>query len=100
MHRDAKISTSKMKVQTWALPWAQAPALNMSSVYEKASIGDTLPQAYDSFTPKNAIKRRAGIILHPTSLPGPYGVGELGGEARLFVDWLVTAGDCVFTMSM
>ena len=37
-------------------------------------------------------KRRAGIILHPTSLPGPYGIGELGAEARSFVDWLVTSG--------
>ncbi len=25
--------------------------------------------------------RAAGILLHPTSLPGPYGIGELGPEA-------------------
>lgn len=36
--------------------------------------------------------RRAGVILHPTSLPGPYGIGDLGIEARQFVDWLATAG--------
>ena len=49
-------------------------------------------QAYDSYMPKWDGQRRAGVILHPTSLPGPYGIGELGGEARSFVDWLVTSG--------
>ena len=33
-------------------------------------------------------KRSAGILLHPTSLPGPYGIGDVGREAKSFVDWL------------
>lgn len=37
-------------------------------------------------------RRRAGVLLHPTSLPGPHGVGGLGHEARRFVDWLAQAG--------
>ncbi len=32
--------------------------------------------------------RAAGVLLHPTSLPGRYGVGDLGSGARAFVDWL------------
>ena len=36
--------------------------------------------------------RSAGVILHPTSLPGPYGSGELGAEALRFIDWLADAG--------
>ena len=36
--------------------------------------------------------RSAGILLHPTSLPGPYGIGTLGAEARRFVDFLSEAG--------
>jgi 4-alpha-glucanotransferase len=36
--------------------------------------------------------RRAGVLLHPTSLPGPNGIGELGKEAFKFVDWLRSAG--------
>ncbi len=36
--------------------------------------------------------RSSGIILHPTSLPGPYGIGELGAEAYLWIDWLAGAG--------
>ena len=36
--------------------------------------------------------RSSGILLHPTSLPGPYGSGDLGASAYHFVDWLVSAG--------
>lgn len=32
--------------------------------------------------------RSAGVLLHPTSLPGPWGIGDLGAGARAFVDWL------------
>ncbi len=35
--------------------------------------------------------RAAGLLLHPTSLPGPYGIGDLGRHAYQFVDWLVKA---------
>ena len=38
------------------------------------------------------LKRSSGILLHPTSLPGRFGVGDLGGEAYKFVDWLAAAG--------
>lgn len=36
--------------------------------------------------------RRAGVMLHITSLPGPGNNGDLGDEARHFVDFLVNAG--------
>lgn len=36
--------------------------------------------------------RSSGILLHPTSLPGPHGSGDLGAPAFHFVDWLVSAG--------
>jgi 4-alpha-glucanotransferase len=37
------------------------------------------------------LPRRSGILLHPTSLPGRYGIGDLGHEAYRFVDVLVAA---------
>ncbi len=37
-------------------------------------------------------KRASGILLHPTSLPGPYGIGDLGPAAYRWVDWLAGAG--------
>ena len=40
--------------------------------------------------------RSSGILLHPTSLPGRYGIGDLGGEARRFVDFLVAAGQTLW----
>ena len=36
--------------------------------------------------------RYAGILFHITSLPGPYGIGDLGGTARSFADFLASAG--------
>ena len=37
-------------------------------------------------------KRSGGILLHPSSLPGPYGIGDLGPEAFRFLDWLSESG--------
>ncbi|MET0509511.1 MAG: 4-alpha-glucanotransferase [Burkholderiaceae bacterium] len=36
--------------------------------------------------------RASGILLHPTSLPGPHGCGDFGDDALRFVDWLAHAG--------
>jgi 4-alpha-glucanotransferase len=36
--------------------------------------------------------RRSGILMHPTSLPGRFGIGDLGDAAYRFVDFLTTAG--------
>lgn len=36
--------------------------------------------------------RSAGIILHPTSLPGPFGIGDLGPAAYGWIDSLIEAG--------
>ncbi|MFZ5879385.1 MAG: 4-alpha-glucanotransferase [Chloroflexota bacterium] len=33
-------------------------------------------------------KRASGILLHPTSLPGPHGIGDIGPQAYRFVDFL------------
>ena len=36
--------------------------------------------------------RTAGVLLHPTSLPGRYGIGDLGDELVEFLDWAKSAG--------
>jgi len=36
--------------------------------------------------------RACGVLLHPTCLPGPFGVGDLGPTAHRYVDWLAEAG--------
>jgi len=37
-------------------------------------------------------ERASGILLHPTSLPGPYGIGDLGPAAYRWIDWLTDTG--------
>jgi 4-alpha-glucanotransferase len=44
-----------------------------------------LPRPYNSWV---KLRRTSGILLHPTSLPGRFGIGDLGPEAFQFVDFL------------
>ena len=39
-------------------------------------------------------QRSAGVLLHIASLPGKYGIGTMGAEARRFADFLHAAGVC------
>lgn len=41
-------------------------------------------------------KRSAGVLLHPTSLPGPFGIGDLGPSAITFLDWAEQAGQTIW----
>ena len=43
-----------------------------------------------------SLPRSSGILLHPTSLPGRYGIGDLGAGAWRFVDWLEAQGQTVW----
>jgi 4-alpha-glucanotransferase len=36
--------------------------------------------------------RTAGVLLHPTSLPGRFGIGDMGDELLAFLDWAQKAG--------
>jgi 4-alpha-glucanotransferase len=40
--------------------------------------------------------RASGILLHPTSLPGRFGIGDLGKEAYRFIDFLADSGQQVW----
>ena len=42
--------------------------------------------------------RASGILLHPTSLPGRFGIGDLGPEAYAFADFLEAAGQSLWQM--
>lgn len=41
-------------------------------------------------------RRSSGILLHPTSLPGAFGIGDLGDEAYAFVDFLASSGQSLW----
>ena len=40
--------------------------------------------------------RRSGVLLHPTALPGPHGIGDLGAGARSFIDFLDRADQSIW----
>src|SRR5947209_4137102 len=42
-------------------------------------------------TPTASLGRSAGILLHPTSLPGPHGIGDLGPAAFAWIETLAAA---------
>lgn len=44
------------------------------------------------------MQRSSGILLHPTALPDSLRIGDFGNEARLFIDFLVRAGQSVWQM--
>ncbi|HVJ04405.1 MAG TPA: 4-alpha-glucanotransferase [Candidatus Saccharimonadales bacterium] len=41
-------------------------------------------------------QRSSGVLLHPTSLPGPYGAGDLGPQAFSFIEFLAEAGQKIW----
>ena len=41
-------------------------------------------------------RRRAGLLLHPTSLPNRYGNGDLGPDAYRFIDFMAACGFTVW----
>jgi 4-alpha-glucanotransferase len=47
-----------------------------------------------SLTPPSS--RSAGLLLHITSLPGPFGIGDLGPEAERFLEWAAAAGQGIW----
>jgi len=42
--------------------------------------------------------RHAGVLLHPTSLDGPDGIGDIGPAAHRFLGWLASAGFSAWQM--
>src|SRR5262245_6744142 len=37
------------------------------------------------------ISRSSGVLLHPTSLPGPFGIGDIGPVAHAWIDALANS---------
>ena len=44
----------------------------------------------------NDNNRQSGILLHPTALPGPYGMGDIGPSAYDFIDNLADMGQTLW----
>ncbi len=55
---------------------------------QPAPLPASAPESYAALP----AKRRAGVCMHLSSLPGDYGIGEIGVQARQFVDLLAETG--------
>jgi len=64
---------------------------------QQAGPQPTLEDAKQPST-QSPMARAAGILLHPTSLPGPHGVGDLGAAAYRFVETLEAAHQTIWQM--
>src|SRR5512143_2592185 len=42
------------------------------------------------------LQRSAGVLLHPTSLPGLDGIGDVGPQAYRWIDWLAATGSTLW----
>ncbi|XP_020520381.1 4-alpha-glucanotransferase, chloroplastic/amyloplastic isoform X2 [Amborella trichopoda] len=83
-----------------ALPGFKAKGSHgwVSQCMKSFEVGADLPEDYGEWYPKkdSSERRRAGVFLHPSSFPGPYGVGDLGEQAFRFLDWLHSTGFSVW----
>src|ERR1700756_1775610 len=43
-------------------------------------------------------QRLSGVLLHISSLPGPFGIGDLGSSAYEFVDFLCASGQSIWSV--
>ncbi len=61
-------------------------------------LGSSRATPVGSMTSPCLRRRASGLLLHPTSLPGAHGSGDLGAEAIRFVEFLASAGQRVWQM--
>ncbi|KAJ6419543.1 4-ALPHA-GLUCANOTRANSFERASE DPE1 CHLOROPLASTIC/AMYLOPLASTIC [Salix viminalis] len=89
--------TSQSSLLSFSLT-SKSVALSATPSHYSVAVGEDLPVDYGEWFPKHdpGDRRRAGVLLHPTSFRGPYGIGDLGGEAFRFIDWLHDAGCSVW----
>ncbi|CAI7780373.1 unnamed protein product [Closterium sp. NIES-54] len=81
---------ARQSVRAMATEPAATPAAAKSS---EILPGEPLQEGYERMDPYSLIPaRRCGVLVHPTSLPGPHGTGDLGPGAFRFLDWLESTG--------
>lgn len=64
---------------------------SQSAVAEAHHQSPAMAKLSDEYIPTENPNRSAGVLLHPTSLPSPYGIGDLGPAAYAWIDALVQA---------
>ncbi|RYZ24468.1 MAG: malto-oligosyltrehalose synthase [Chitinophagaceae bacterium] len=75
----------------WTDAFGQGPVA-VENGLPVAALFQRQPYALLRGTITESKKRNAGLLLHFTSLPAPFGIGDLGPEAYRFADFLYSAG--------
>lgn len=77
-------------------PWKWAAVTNAESFYsdDHLMVADILKMPIPAVLKgtNEESKRKAGVLLHVTSLPGKYGTGDIGSKACEFIDFLRNSG--------
>jgi len=88
-----------LAMETHASKWPDLPLTTIMS--PNVNLNGCFQESNGSSNSSNAMSlfpRSAGVLLHITSLPGPYGVGDLGESAYRFVDFLAEAGQQIWQL--
>lgn len=88
-NRSAEATTFQLPRGIWSLELATGAAAPEKSQIKNTLVVDSESVVVLSETSEQ--RRESGVILHVTSLPGPYGCGDFGAEAYDFIDWLKAA---------
>src|SRR4030095_10164805 len=94
-HKDRPNTTSRLlsKLMRCGTPYARSTtSLNWNIRPTYSPIGELT----SSPPAKMKFSRSSGILLHPTSLPGRFGIGDLGEQAYRFADFLVSSGQTLW----
>ena len=95
LRKRAKAEHKLGRGSDWA--FAPKPVRPWRKVWRLAYLSRGVVRSCEAFLAKLVVTSRAsGILLHPTSLPGRYGIGDLGPEAYRFADWLAAAGQRIW----
>jgi 4-alpha-glucanotransferase len=74
------------------LPLGRRPPWKEKTVESSSVTGTAARRRSRTGRAPEGLRRGSGVLLHPTSLPGPYGSGDLGPSAERFLDFLAAAG--------
>ena len=77
-------------------PEKGAKLLSIKGGHLRVTLAPLSAQVWQEKKPPHRFPRMAGVLLHPTSLPSPWGVGDLGETAEKFIDFLQKAGQHIW----
>ncbi len=94
IHHLSLVGAIKAALKIFSTPekWKSIQRAGMAQDFSWENSAKQYLDLYQTLHQTMTFKRSSGILLHPSSLPGPYGIGDIGPQAYRFVDWLSSTG--------